>query len=100
MPPASYLAPDHEAGDVLQEQHHLGAGAQLDEMGARFWADSLNSTPLLATIPTGCPWMRANPVTRVSAVILLELVEFAAVDDPRDDLPDVVGICSSVGTTP
>ena len=28
-------------------------------------ADSENSTPLLATMPTGCPYSRANPVTRV-----------------------------------
>ncbi|MOA00795.1 hypothetical protein D3C78_1201700 [compost metagenome] len=32
---------------------------------APFWALSLWSTPLLARIPTGMPWMRANPVTSV-----------------------------------
>ena len=32
---------------------------------APFIADSLNSTPLFATIPTGWPWMRANAVTSV-----------------------------------
>ena len=29
-------------------------------------ADSPKSTPLLATMPTGWPWMRAVPVTRVA----------------------------------
>ena len=29
-------------------------------------ADSENRIPLLATIPTGCPQIFANPVTRVS----------------------------------
>ena len=28
-------------------------------------ADSENNTPLLATIPTGIPYSRANPVTKV-----------------------------------
>lgn len=32
---------------------------------APFWADSENRMPLLPTIPTGCPWMCAKPVTRV-----------------------------------
>ena len=30
-----------------------------------FSADSENSTPLLATMPTRKPWSRANPVTSV-----------------------------------
>jgi hypothetical protein len=34
------------------------------------------------------------------AVEGLELVEAAAVDDPGDDLADVVGRARSVGTTP
>lgn len=32
---------------------------------APFWADSENRMPLLATMPTGWPWIRAKPVTRV-----------------------------------
>jgi hypothetical protein len=32
---------------------------------APFSADSVNRMPLLATMPTGCPWMRAKPVTSV-----------------------------------
>ena len=38
--------------------------AQFDEMRP-LTADSPNSTPLLATMPTGWPWMWANPVTSV-----------------------------------
>ena len=35
MPPASYFAPDHEAGDVLQEEQRDPAlAAELDEMRA------------------------------------------------------------------
>ncbi|CFS40090.1 Uncharacterised protein [Mycobacterium tuberculosis] len=34
-------------------------------------ADSLNNTPLLATIPTGWPWTRANAVTRVLPYLAL-----------------------------
>ena len=32
---------------------------------APFSADSENRMPLLATMPTGWPWMRAKPVTSV-----------------------------------
>ena len=47
------LAPDHEAGDVLQEdQRDAALVAQLDEVRA-LEADSLNRMPLLATMPTG-----------------------------------------------
>ncbi len=53
-------------------------------------ADSENRTPLLATMPTSRPWMRAKPVTIVVRVARLELVEPRAVDEPRDHLADVV----------
>ena len=62
--PALSYAADHEAGDVLQEQGGRPLVAQLDEMRALL-ADSENRTPLLATMPTGWPWMRAKPVTSV-----------------------------------
>ena len=55
-------------------------------------ADSEKSTPLLAMIPTSNPWRRANPVTSVGAVALLELVEARAVDQAREDLADFVGL--------
>ena len=53
-------------------------------------ADSENSTPLLATMPTRKPCRRAKPVTSVGRVALLELVEARAVDDARDHLAHVV----------
>jgi hypothetical protein len=53
MPPASYFAADHEAGDVLQEQQRdLALAAELDEVGALL-ALSRKRTPLLARMPTG-----------------------------------------------
>jgi hypothetical protein len=62
---ALVLAPDHEAGDVLQEhQRHLALAAQLDEVRA-FLRLSENRMPLLAMMPTGMPSMCAKPVTSV-----------------------------------
>jgi hypothetical protein len=59
------LAADHEAGDVLQEQQRdLALAAQLDEVRGLERALE-NRTPLLATMPTGMPWMCAKPVTSV-----------------------------------
>ena len=53
--PRLVVAADHETGDVLQEQQwNQTLVAQLDEMRP-LRADSPNSTPLLATIPTGWP---------------------------------------------
>ena len=48
--------------------------------------DSENSTPLLARMPTGRPWIWAKPHDQRGAVERLEFVEFAAVDQARDDL--------------
>ena len=53
-------------------------------------ADSPNSTPLLATMPTGWPCTCAKPGDERRAVLRLELLEAAAVDEPRDDLAHVV----------
>ena len=47
------LAPDHEAGDVLQEDERDAALAQSSMKCAPFSADSENRMPLLATMPTG-----------------------------------------------
>ena len=58
---------------------------------APFSADSLNSTPLLAMMPTGWPWMCAKPVTSVVPYSALNSCEPAAVDEARDHLADVVG---------
>jgi hypothetical protein len=56
--------------------------AQLDGNVRPSSADSLNSTPLLATMPTGWPWMRAKPVTSVLPYLPLEFGELAPqIDD-------------------
>ena len=57
-----------------------------------FSADSENSTPLFAMMPTRKPCSRAKPVTSVVAVALLELVEARAVHDARDHLAHFVGL--------
>ena len=53
-------------------------------------ADSLKRIPLLATMPTSRPQIRAKRAHQGVAVELLELVEPAAVDDPPDHLAHVV----------
>ncbi len=53
-------------------------------------ADSENSTPLFAMMPTRKPCSRAKPVMTVVGVALLEFVEARSVDHARDDLADVV----------
>ena len=54
-------------------------------------ADSLNRTPLLATMPTGCPCSLAKPVTRVVPYSFLNSWNSAAVHQPGDHLAHVVG---------
>jgi len=56
---------------------------------APFNADSENSTPLLATIPTGVPKM-GEPRHQRGAVFGFELVEEARVYESRDDFANVV----------
>ena len=65
-----------------------------------FSADSENSTPLLAMMPTRKPCSRAKPVTSVVAVARLELVEARAVHDARDDFAHVVRLRVSALTMP
>ncbi len=55
-----------------------------------FSADSENSTPLLATMPTRNAVQPREAGDERRAVALLELVEARAVDQPRDDLAHVV----------
>ena len=49
------LAADHEARDVLQEHSGILRWQQSSMKCAPLSADSENSTPLLATMPTGMP---------------------------------------------
>jgi hypothetical protein len=68
-------------------------------MKRAFWADSAEQHPVVGDNTHRMPVDACESGDEGLAVILLELVEFAAVDDPRDDLLRR-GICSSVGTTP
>ncbi len=84
--------PDHEAGDVLQEdQRRIFRCQQSSTKCAPFSADSENSTPLLAMMPTGMPWRCGEAADERRAVARLELVEARAVDDAGDHLAHVIG---------
>ncbi len=67
---------------------------------APFWADSLNSTPLLAMMPTGCPWMCANPVTSVVPYSRLNSWNSLASTMRPITSCTSYGAWTSVGTTP
>ena len=54
-------------------------------------ADSLNRTPLLATMPDRMPVQPGEAGDEGRAVLLLELVELAGVDEAGDHLAHVVG---------
>ena len=58
---------------------------------APFKADSENSTPLLAMMPTGWPWMRAKPVTSVLPYSALNSANSPPSTIRVDDLVHVVG---------
>ena len=92
MPPASYFAPDHEAGDVLQEdQRDLALAAQLDEMRALQRAFGKQHAIVGDDADRHAVQMRKAGDQR-RAVVLLELVELGAVDDARDDLAHIIGL--------
>ena len=63
-------------------------------------ADSLNSTPLLATIPTGCPCRRANPVTSVVPYSRLNSCSSLPSTSRAMTSCTSYAVCRSVGTTP
>lgn len=65
MPPASASDPTMNPEMFCRKTKGMPRWSQSSMKCAPFSADSLNSTPLFATIPTGCPCSRANPVTRV-----------------------------------
>ena len=85
------VAPDHEAGDVLQEQQRdLPAVAQLDEVRAleRGLGEQdavVRDDPDRMAVQPGEAGDQRRPVER------LELGEPAAVDQPGDHVADVVG---------
>ena len=62
-------------------------------------ADSLNRMPLLATIPTGWPWIRAKPQTRVSPYSFLNSWNRLASTTRRITSRTSYGVRVSAGTT-
>ena len=69
MPPASYSRPTMKPVMFCRNSSGIRRWSHSSMKCAPLSADSLNSTPLLATMPTGWPWMRAKPVTSVGAVL-------------------------------
>jgi len=67
IPPLLVVLADHVAGGVLQEDQRGCASGWRSWMNwPAFCASGLNSTPrTLARIPTGNPWIRAQPVIRL-----------------------------------
>ena len=91
------LAADHEAGDVLQEQQRDAALAgELDEMRALLRALGEQHAVVGEDRHRHAPDMREAADQR-AAVVRLELVELAAVDQPGDDLVHVVGRAHVLG---
>src|SRR4028118_1385142 len=111
IPPASYSRPTMKPVMFCRNSSGIERWSHSSTKCAPLSADSPNSTPLLATLPTGAPRDAGPPdqhavvghdADRVAldvrepadqrrAVELLELAEPAAVDEPRDDLADAVG---------
>ena len=90
MPPGLVFPADHEAGDVLQEQQRDAAlAAQLDEMRALERAFRKQDAVVGDDADRHAFEMREAGDQR-GAVELLELVEFAAVDDAGDDLAHII----------
>ena len=89
MPPASYSRPDHEAGDVLEEdERHAPLAAELDEVRA-FLRGLGEEHAVVREDPDRDPLDAREARDESLAVQRLELVEARAVDDPRDQLARV-----------
>ena len=87
--------PDHEAGDVLQEQQrNLLARAQLDEVRALEGALGEQHAVVGEDPDRVAPQVRKAAHER-RAVELLELVQLRVIDQPRDHLAHVVGLAQA-----
>src|SRR3546814_20195355 len=85
------FAADHEAADVLEEEQGDAALLrQFDEMRALDRAFAEQHAIVREDRNRNAPDMREAADER-AAVIRLEFVKLAAVDDARDHLADVVG---------
>ena len=83
---------DHEAGDVLQEQQRDAAlVAQLDEVRALL-RRLAEQHAVVGDDADRMPVDAGEAGDERLAVLALELVELAAVDESRDDLAHVVGL--------
>ena len=100
MPGALVLAPDDEAGDVLQEdQRDAAQVAELDEV--RRLERRLGEQHAVVGDDADEQAVQAREAgDERGAVALLELVEARAVDQARDDLADFVGCRVSALTMP
>ena len=91
MPPASYRAPDHEAGDILQEnQRYAALAGQFDEV------DTLQGALGEQHAVVGQDGHRLSPDMGEAGderrpVERLELVEAGSIDDACDHLAHLVG---------
>jgi hypothetical protein len=65
IPPASYSRPTMNPEMFCRNTSGMERWSHSSMKCAPLSADSENRMPLLATIPTGWPWMRANAVTSV-----------------------------------
>ena len=91
------LPPDHEAGDVLQEQQRdVALAAQLDEMRA-LQRGLAEQDAVIGHDPDGHAVQMREAADQRGAIEALELIEFAAIDQPRDHLPHVIGIAHVAG---
>ena len=90
MPPASYSRPTMKPDDILQEQQrHAALAAQFDEMRGLERALRKQDAVVAEDADRHAVDMREAGDQR-RAVERLELVEFRAVDQPRDHLAHVV----------
>ena len=90
MPARSYLLPDDEAGDVLQEQQrHAAQVAQLDEV-RRLERRLGEQDAVVGDDADQEPVQAGEAGDERGPVALLELVEARAVDQPGDELANIV----------
>ena len=89
--------PDHEAGDVLQEQQRDAAlAAELDEMRALQGGFGKQDAVVGEDADRIAPDV-GEAADQRRAVARLELVELAAVDDAGDHLAHVIGLARTSG---
>ena len=67
MPPRSYWRPTMKPVMFCRKTSGTPRALHSSMKCVALSADSENSTPLLATMPTRKPWRRAKPVTMVGA---------------------------------